>query len=68
MKGGVSHKAFKAWPLMSVSAGQKRCEHGKQASTKFGQNLSMKKCPACFLGIPAGFGGPGVQGVAPGEQ
>jgi len=53
---------------LCAPARQKWCEQGNQASTVFGHNLSMRTCSACFLGMPAEFGGPGVQGVAPGEQ
>eukprot|EP00983_Pelagomonas_calceolata_P025150 790826-Pelagomonas_calceolata.AAC.1 len=53
---------------LSAALRQKWCEQGKQASTVFGHNLSMRTCSACFLGMPANFGGPGEQGVAPGEQ
>eukprot|EP00983_Pelagomonas_calceolata_P068278 1149853-Pelagomonas_calceolata.AAC.2 len=38
------------------------------SSTTFGHNPITGTCSACFLGMPAKFGGPGVQGVAPGEQ
>eukprot|EP00983_Pelagomonas_calceolata_P129406 1161602-Pelagomonas_calceolata.AAC.14 len=47
---------------------QKWCRQGIQASTVFGHNLSMRTCSACFLGMPAKFGGQGEQGVAPGKR
>eukprot|EP00983_Pelagomonas_calceolata_P012837 410414-Pelagomonas_calceolata.AAC.1 len=46
-----------------ASAGQKWWKHGNQASTKFSHNLSVRTCPVCFLGMPAEFGGPDVQGA-----
>eukprot|EP00983_Pelagomonas_calceolata_P037300 1136280-Pelagomonas_calceolata.AAC.1 len=53
---------------LCAPARQKWCEQGNQASTVFGHNLSIRTCSECFLGVPAEFGGPGVQGVAPGKQ
>eukprot|EP00983_Pelagomonas_calceolata_P015141 482383-Pelagomonas_calceolata.AAC.1 len=45
---------------MSAFGRQKWCKHGNQASTTSGHNLRMRACSACFLGMPAKFGGPGV--------
>eukprot|EP00983_Pelagomonas_calceolata_P104790 1159065-Pelagomonas_calceolata.AAC.4 len=49
---GVATKDRICWAKVS--------KHGNQPSTVFGHHLSMRTCSACFLGMPAKFGGPGV--------
>eukprot|EP00983_Pelagomonas_calceolata_P086784 1156832-Pelagomonas_calceolata.AAC.8 len=58
----------RAWSLMRASDRQKWCKHGSQTSTLFGHNLRKRTCSESFLGKPAKFGGPDVQGVAAGPQ
>eukprot|EP00983_Pelagomonas_calceolata_P033710 1055993-Pelagomonas_calceolata.AAC.1 len=56
-------QALRAWSLIMSDAG-KSSANKETRQAKFGHYLSA----AYFLGMPAKFGGPDVQGVAPGNK